>query len=368
MSRKIVGHKIVWQEIALGIFLLLTLCATGSFFGLDLVKDGPRSGAVVHEPSGGLRVVFTSPRYPDTASTRGEGVDAWLVEAIRGAERSIDIAAYDFELQTVADALLQARRRGVTVRLVTDGDYADRPALQQLIVADVPVVMDSGTPFMHNKFIVIDRAQVWSGSWNLTHNGTHRNNNNIVILNSPALAKNYTAEFEEMFIHQQFGPTSPRNTPNPRVEVGDVLVENYFAPEDNVPQRLLELLGEAERSIHFMAFAFTDNDIARVMVDKHRAGLTVSGVMEQRNITATGANFDALRQAGIDILSDGNPYMMHHKVIIIDEAIVITGSYNFTASAAGRNDENVLIIHSADVARQYMEEFARVYRQAQDGQ
>ena len=56
---------------------------------------------------------------------------------------------------------------------------------------------------------------------------------------------------------------------------------------------------------------------------------------------------------------------MHHKVIIIDRSIVITGSYNFSASAEERNDENVVIIYNADIAAQYMEEFQKVYDQAQ---
>jgi phosphatidylserine/phosphatidylglycerophosphate/cardiolipin synthase-like enzyme len=57
---------------------------------------------------------------------------------------------------------------------------------------------------------------------------------------------------------------------------------------------------------------------------------------------------------------------MHHKVIIIDKAIVITGSYNFTNSAANYNDENVLIIHSHEVAAMYMKEFESVYKKAQE--
>ncbi|MEW6094725.1 MAG: phospholipase D-like domain-containing protein [Chloroflexota bacterium] len=56
---------------------------------------------------------------------------------------------------------------------------------------------------------------------------------------------------------------------------------------------------------------------------------------------------------------------MHHKVMIIDESILITGSYNFSSSAEERNDENLLIIHSPEVARVFMDEFWRVYGRAQ---
>ena len=54
---------------------------------------------------------------------------------------------------------------------------------------------------------------------------------------------------------------------------------------------------------------------------------------------------------------------MHHKVIIIDGEIVITGSYNFTNSAETRNDESVWVIYDGFIASQYMAEFQRVYSQ-----
>ena len=52
---------------------------------------------------------------------------------------------------------------------------------------------------------------------------------------------------------------------------------------------------------------------------------------------------------------------MHHKVIIIDGRIVVTGSYNFSKSAKTRNDENTLIMHSPEIAELYIEEFERVW-------
>jgi phosphatidylserine/phosphatidylglycerophosphate/cardiolipin synthase-like enzyme len=66
----------------------------------------------------------------------------------------------------------------------------------------------------------------------------------------------------------------------------------------------------------------------------------------------------------VDVRRDGNTGLMHHKVIIIDRSIVITGSYNFSNSAETSNDENVVIIHSAETAAEFMSEFQRVYDQA----
>jgi phosphatidylserine/phosphatidylglycerophosphate/cardiolipin synthase-like enzyme len=61
---------------------------------------------------------------------------------------------------------------------------------------------------------------------------------------------------------------------------------------------------------------------------------------------------------------DGNPANLHHKVLIIDRRIVVTGSYNFSQNAETRNDENLLVIHNADVAALYLGEFERMLAQA----
>jgi phosphatidylserine/phosphatidylglycerophosphate/cardiolipin synthase-like enzyme len=74
-----------------------------------------------------------------------------------------------------------------------------------------------------------------------------------------------------------------------------------------------------------------------------------------------GTEFERLRTAGIDVRLDGNPDKMHHKVLLIDREIVITGSYNFSASAENNNDENTLVIHSTPLARRFLAEFQRIF-------
>jgi phosphatidylserine/phosphatidylglycerophosphate/cardiolipin synthase-like enzyme len=101
------------------------------------------------------------------------------------------------------------------------------------------------------------------------------------------------------------------------------------------------------------------------MVAKHQEGISVDGVFESQNAEGTGAEFNKLRSGGINVLEDGSCYILHHKTIIIDDRVVITGSYNFTASAERDNDENLVIIDDATLARQYIEEFDRTYAQAE---
>jgi phosphatidylserine/phosphatidylglycerophosphate/cardiolipin synthase-like enzyme len=69
--------------------------------------------------------------------------------------------------------------------------------------------------------------------------------------------------------------------------------------------------------------------------------------------------------AGLNVRQDGNPDVLHSKVFIFDESIVVIGSFNFSQNAANDNDENTLIIHSPAIARAYLEEFFRRWAEAQ---
>jgi phosphatidylserine/phosphatidylglycerophosphate/cardiolipin synthase-like enzyme len=206
----------------------------------------------------------------------------------------------------------------------------------------------------------------------MTENGTYHNDNNAVLITSQALADNYTSEFEEM-VARQFGPDSPTDTPYPRLIIaveGDgesqrrIEVETYFSPEDDVDDQIIDEIGWARRRIRFMAFVFTSDAIADAMLERAEAGVVVQGVMESRNVNGQYDEYQRLRNASHDVLLDGNPYIMHHKVIIIDDETVILGSYNFSRSAEISNDENVLIIHDPAVAALFVEEFGRIYQEA----
>ena len=303
-------------------------------------------------------VYFTDPVIPFDDVTTG-GIDENLVWLIDHAQASIDAAMFEFNLQNVADALVAAHKRGVQVRVVYDDEHtADDPQMDQLIDAGIPATPDERSAFMHNKFFVFDRGIVWTGSTNITVNGMYRNNNNSVVLVSPELAANYTTEFEEMF-NGQFGPGSPANTPYPGVQVGDLWVENYFSPEDHPLARLISVVSEAKRSIHFMAFAYTDFDLAKAMMDRAAGGVEVAGIFESRGANTEASECPTLLNFGLDVRLDSNPRTFHHKVVIIDGAIVATGSFNFSTNAAESNDENLLIIHSPEVAALYEAEFNR---------
>ncbi len=313
-------------------------------------------------------IYFTDPDAP-TANTLRGGPDQELADTIDAARLSVDVAAYDLDLWSLRDALQAAHRRGVTVRMVTDSEYLSNPEVQALVEAGIEVLGDRRESLMHNKFVVIDRLEVWTGSMNFTINGAYRNDNNLLRMRSSRMAENFTREFEEMFLQDQFGLSGAPATPYPSVTVEGTQVEVFFSPEDDTADRLVELVQSAQRSVRFMAFSFTSDPLASALHAAIQRGVSVQGVMERDQVASNiGSEYDFLRRAGIDVRLDGNSRSMHHKVLIIDDQIVVTGSYNFSANAEDSNDENLLVLHSAQIADQYLAEYERVIAKAQPAQ
>jgi phosphatidylserine/phosphatidylglycerophosphate/cardiolipin synthase-like enzyme len=309
---------------------------------------------------------FTDPASPLASQATG-GLDGPLVEAIDAARLSIDVAAYSLGLNSVRNALLRAHDRGVTVRIVMETGNMDRSDPQIMMEAGIPIVGDNSDGLMHNKFIVIDKSEVWLGSMNFTDSGTYEDNNNLIRIHSPEMAENYIKEFEEMFLDHKFGENVLAETPHPMVMIDETRIDVFFSPDDGVLNALVPLLDSAEQSIHFLTFSFTSNELGDIVRAKAEAGLTVAGVMDEEQISSNqGTEFDPFQQAELDVLIDGIDGQMHHKVIIVDEKIVAFGSYNFSKSAEERNDENLLIIYDTDIAKQFMLEFGRVWEQAHE--
>lgn len=383
-KRRKTGKKAAGLTVGGLILLLLFVCglAIGDYTGLVDVNwkailagenleeaiATPRPTPVVVQPVSGewYRLYFTSPQYPDTPETRVNTLPAGLIEVINSARRSLDIAIYELNLDDIGDAILAARDRGVQVRLVTDTDELEElETLIRLEAAGIPIAADDRSALMHHKFVVVDGQAVWTGSWNFTGNDSFRNNNNTLYIQSPELAQNYIIEFEEMFTDRAFGPTSPANTLLPQLQIGDTLIETCFAPEDNCAELLIALVNQAQESIRFMAFSFTHVELGQAITDRSKAGVLVQGVFETRGSETEFSEYVQMKQNNLDVWQDGNPYTLHHKVFIVDDKIVVTGSFNFSANATKSNDENLLIIHSPEIAGAYLAEFERVYRQAQ---
>jgi phosphatidylserine/phosphatidylglycerophosphate/cardiolipin synthase-like enzyme len=312
-------------------------------------------------------IAFTEPQFADVRSNRRSGPEERLVALMNRAQRTLDVACYEFDLESVADAMARAARRGVRVRMVTDADTlnnsrerAVQAAFEKLRAADIPVVADNRRPIMHHKFTVVDAQWVETGSWNYTTSETYRNNNNAIVVESGALAQNYTVEFEKMFNQKQFGSAKATGVPYPTLSIAGARVENYFSPQDRAATHVVRWIGSARQRVHFMAFSFTHNGIGDAMLERAQAGVKVEGVFETAGSDSQFSEYRRMKQAGLDVLLDGNPGALHHKVILVDDRVSIFGSFNFSTSADRQNDENLLIVEDPGLAAAFEAEYQRI--------
>jgi phosphatidylserine/phosphatidylglycerophosphate/cardiolipin synthase-like enzyme len=317
--------------------------------------------------TGAVHVYFTRPEQPPEQP--GDIAHA-VTGYIDGTERTLDVAAFELDNRIITDALVRAVHRGVRVRLVTESNYIDESGVKALRTVGVPVVDDKrDSALMHNKFMVFDRKAVWTGSMNFTENCAYRNNNNGVYIADPRLAENYATKFGWMFEQRKFGgaPTKTDRIPNPLVTLSDgTQVESYFSTNDHPAGHVADAVQLARKSVHFMAFSFTHEAIAKAMQERAAAGVEVSGVFEKTQTAAGHSAFFRMHDARLSVFLDGNPRNMHHKVIVIDGEIVVVGSFNFSESADKSNDENLLIIYNRAVAGRFEEEFQKVLKQARE--
>ena len=244
-------------------------------------------------------------------------------------------------------------------------DNLDRRVPEELSANGLTIVGDEGEGRMHNKFVIIDQQEVWTGSMNFTGTGTYDDNNNLVRIDSAQVAQDYTTEFEEMYSDRRFGAGSPANTPHPTVTVDGAQLEVRFSPDDGVENRLVELVHNAQTSVTVMAFSFTSDALAEALLDQARDGVRVRVVLDEEQAGSnTGGEYQRLKDAGIDVRLDGIPGQMHHKVLVVDGKWVAFGSYNFSRSAEVRNDENLIIAEDAELAEKFLGEFEKINEMA----
>lgn len=310
-------------------------------------------------------VYFTDPDTAVKSENESVSIIQGFVDLIDTSQHKIDIAVYQMDIEAIKTSLLQAASRGVQIRIITDSDSFYTPSIfPDLMQNDIPVITDHRSSIMHQKFAIFDQYTLWTGSWNFTENCTYRNNNNAISIRSSELAHYYEEEFNEMYIQNFFGTHSPKNNEKTQVYVADTLIEICFAPEDNCSQQVIELLKTAKSSIRFMAFSFTQQEIAAIIIQQAISGIDIQGVIESQMSVTSYSVYDELLEANINVIKDKNPDAMHHKIIIIDDEIVLLGSYNFTRNGDLMNDENLLIIHNKEIAGMYLFEFEKIWQQA----
>ncbi len=135
-------------------------------------------------------------------------------------------------------------------------------------------------------------------------------------------------------------------------------IEVYFSPRGGCTEAIVRELGNAQSSVLVQAYSFTSAPIAKALVAAHQRGVRVEVILDSSQKSDKYSEADFLANMGIPTRLDGQHAIAHNKVMIIDNRVVITGSFNFTRSAETSNAENLLVIRDAALAERYAANWA----------
>ncbi|MDX9720298.1 MAG: phospholipase D-like domain-containing protein [Myxococcota bacterium] len=138
--------------------------------------------------------------------------------------------------------------------------------------------------------------------------------------------------------------------------------EAYFSPGNECRDRIVGLINGARRAIDVAVFTISDDAIARALLDAQQRKVKLRIVSDDEKSQDLGSDIAQFERAGIAVRTDRSAGHMHHKFAIFDETQVLTGSYNWTRSAATQNEENIVVSDDPELREAFQAEFETLWR------
>ena len=139
------------------------------------------------------------------------------------------------------------------------------------------------------------------------------------------------------------------------------LLETCFSPGGDCASRVVYWIGRANSSIHILIYSFTLNAIGDALVQAKQRGIDARIVWDKSNWNASGSEYQKLKDSGIEVRIDYRHGLLHDKVAIIDQHIIITGSFNWSQAANQENRENLVVIEGQAWAHDYEQQFQQIW-------
>lgn len=320
-----------------------------------------------------------------------------IVQFIGEARSSLDIAVQELDSQPIAQAILDARWRGVDVDMFLEQDYLrtrlpgkppkapkqkpgetpaealfrvqwledetglseNRRLLAALLRSDVEVKGDYNPDIFHQKFILRDyrnekslpTSALLSGSANFTWTDTHVNLNNVFIFHSAYVCRQYETEVEQLR-RGSFGRGLHGDVPA-TYDLAGIPVRVLFAPDHTPELEIVKQLLKGQSEVFFAIFTFAGSSgIDDALLALARGGMDIQGVLDPGQARQKWAAPKWLVHPNIKLFVPDRQgafaqlRKLHHKLMVIDELIVVAGSYNYTQPANEYNDENIFVLGS----------------------
>lgn len=321
-----------------------------------------------------------------------------IINFIKGAQKTLDFAIQEIDSEKIAQAIIDTRWHGVRTRIFIEHDYiydskppkkraapiqpetseearqraqwdeyrkpedikTNRDIHMALLRNGVDVKADyNHNHIFHQKFIIRDRrtknmilptSAILTGSTNFTQTGTHKNLNHIVVFKDPEIAWQYQEEFKEIR-RGIFGNANSMHESKPStINIEGVPVQVLFAPDHAPELEIVKQVLKCQNRLHFAIFTFSGSSgIDDAMLAIRASGHSIRGVIDPVQGLRHWAPTKWLHNQGIELFLPRRSRKfgkLHHKLMVVDDDIVVAGSMNYTRPANEKNDENIFIIGS----------------------
>lgn len=319
-----------------------------------------------------------------------------ITDFIAGARSTLSVAVQELDSPVIAQALLDASWRGVRVELFLEQDYLRSPLvgnppkppvprpgetpaaalhrmqwledetelaenrriLAALLRSDVQVRGDYNPQIFHQKFVLRDydgragpTSALLSGSANFTLTDTHRNLNHVFVFRNAFVCRQYATEVAQLRAGS-FGRGMHGDIPQV-YDLAGVPVKVLFAPDHTPELEIVKQMLKGTQEIVFAIFTFAGSSaIDDAMLALARGGMKVRGVLDPAQAAHDWAAPKWLVHDNIELFVPRRTGVfqdlrkLHHKLMVVDEQVVVAGSFNYTAPANEFNDENIFVVGS----------------------
>lgn len=299
-----------------------------------------------------------------------DDLEAPIIDFIGAAQTELLVSVQELDHRPIAEALIAARRRGVRVQVILEQDYLrervtpaddglglqeiNRELLTRILRVGIDAKADYNPSIFHQKFILRDRKAILTGSTNFTTTGVTKNLNHLAIIADVEVAREYAREYRQM----RRGIFGKRSLEVPRKPleghfVSGVRTKPLFAPDHAPEMEFIKQMIKARQRIDFAVFTFAQSSgIDDALVNAKEKGLAVQGVLDRRQANQKWASKDTLADAGVTLhrnRTGTGVRKIHHKLMVIDDALTIIGSFNYTGPANLVNDENIMVLGDLDL-------------------
>jgi len=320
---------------------------------------------------------FDTTGLPAYIFTEEKPASPSLVAAIDRTRYTLDIALYNLQFEDTIAAMLRAKQRGVKVRVIFDYEHVYPQAGKQIMDVinsglETRIMKGrGGSGAMHCKYALFDKSLLETGSANWSNLAEASSYENMMFVADPHIVQGYGENFDWMWAqarpyNQQTAPAAAPSAPPadrfPSVKFNGASLPNYvFSPRGGTTDAMAKALDAAKKEVDVAMFAFTSRPLFDALKRAAARGVRVKLLL---HIKSSFPFKDEAKASGMTVHYKGGRTeygIMHNKFAVLDDALLINGSFNWSATAEDINTENTIFTTVPNYVQPFKAEFEKLF-------